>query len=445
MFMFPRLTSRFLFVLLFLVPVIPAWSQMVEEDNGLVASGLDSVLASAEQASAGGGRLRQPASGAPGLEDSALGFVLFPDLKFDLIGSTSYIFDSNTTQSPIANSTSVFAFGLAAIAKSGDEKNRGAYYSLDYNGQAFLYTDSADDCGRDPYEHYFSGLVGVNGGKTRLRLDVDYHRNNGNSIQWDNIQRETRRAASHDYNFTLSGSRDLHRGDLLFSTGYALRDFDPGTGFGDGENTFGDLSYMTTPSFAPKSTVGLGVRFGSDDYDGQSSQDYTTPSLRWGYRLSGKTSIHNSLGYEFRSIDAPGSVESENVVYNGSINWAATSKTGFALNYYRNVLPSYVLTGEDSTNTGISLQMQNDLPGLFALTSRIGYENAEYFAGSAGASSDRDDNFARLSLELTHPLVITERIHGQWAIFYNYNQNDSNQAAFEFEQSITGIRFSLLY
>lgn len=380
-----------------------------------------------------------------GLEDSPGGFALFPALKIDLIGSASYIFDSNTTQTPVADSASVFAFGFSAVTKAGKESDPGGYYSLNYNGQAFYYTDSADDFGRDPYEQYFSGAVGVNGGKTRLRLDVNYHRNNGNSIQWDNIQRETRRAASHDYGFAFSGARDLFRGELLFGAGYTLRDFDPGTGFGDGENVYGDLAWMTSPSFAPKSSVGLGLRFGSDEYDGNPSQDFTTPSFRWNYKVSRKTSIHNSFGYEFRSIDTPGSVDSENFVYNGGISWAATSKTGFDLSYYRNVLPSYVLTGEDSTNTGVALQMRNNLPGLFELSSRVGYENAEYFAGTAGAASNRDDDFVRLSFELTHPLMITERLRGQWALFVNYNQNDSSQAINEFEQTITGLRFALVY
>lgn len=382
---------------------------------------------------------------ATGLEDSPGGFALFPGLKIDLIGSASYIYDSNTTQTPVADSASVFAFGFSGVTKAGKETDPGSYYALNYNAQAFMYTDSADDFGRDPYEQYFSGTVGVNGGKTRLRFDANYHRNNGNSIQWDNIQRETRRAASHDYGFAFSGARDLFRGELLFGAGYTLRDFDPGTGFGDGENTYGDLAWMTSPAFAPKSSVGLGLRFGSDEYDGNPSQDFTTPSFRWNYRVSRKTSINNTLGYEFRSIDTPGSVDSENLVYNGGIDWAATSKTGFNLSYYRNVLPSYVLTGEDSTNTGVALQMRNNLPGLFELSSRVGYENAGYFAGAAGAASNRDDDFVRLSFELTHPLMITERLRGQWALFVNYNQNDSSQAASEFEQTITGLRFALVY
>ena len=446
-------TSRILAAALLLAPLLSSYAQ--EGDAGVIdpAAASEALATAAGEELEGGSELEggdQPLledSLPTGLEDSPGGFSLFPALKVDLLSSTSFIYDSNTTQSPVAESASLFAFGFGATTKSGKPTDRGAYYGLDYNGQAYLYADSSDDFGRDPYEHFFSGNVGVNGGKTRVRVDANYHRNNGNSIQWDRIERETRRAASHDYGFTLGVTRDLFRGDLNFAFGYSLRDFDPGTGFGDGENTYGDVSWMTSPSFAPKSGVGLGVRLGSDQYDGSQAQNFTTPSFRWNYRLSGKTAINSSVGYEFRSIDSPGAVESEALVYNGGIDWAATSKTGFNLGFYRNVRPSYVLNGEDSTNTGITLQMRNDLPGRFEMVSRLGYEDALYSTTGVPApvAVDRDDKFVRLSLELSHPLVITDRIRGQWAVFYNFNQNDSTLPIYEFDQSITGVRFSLVY
>ena len=213
-------TSRILAAALLLAPLLSSYAQ--EGDAGVI----DPAAASEALATAAGEELEgvseleggdQPLleDGLPtGLEDSPGGFSLFPALKVDLLSSTSFIYDSNTTQSPVAESASLFAFGFGATTKSGKPTDRGAYYGLDYNGQAYLYADSSDDFGRDPYEHFFSGNVGVNGGKTRVRVDANYHRNNGNSIQWDRIERETRRAASHDYGFTLGVTRDLFRGDL---------------------------------------------------------------------------------------------------------------------------------------------------------------------------------------------------------------------------------------
>lgn len=379
------------------------------------------------------------------LDDSSGGAFLFPGLKVDLNAGSSVIYDSNTTQTANGTSASLLAFNFGGNVNSGDQTGRGGFYGFDYQGQAFFYDDSASEFGRDPFEHQFGGFVGVNGGLTTIRLDLDYRRNNGNSLQFDQIQRETRRAASDDYTLSLRVTRKVSRVNVEAGAGYTLRDFDAGTGFNDGESTYGDLAGFVTPSFAPKTSVGTGFRFGTDDFDGNPEQEYFTPSFRWRYELSEKTSLYSTLGYEFRSVDGATGRDSENLVYNGGIDWAATAKTGFNLAYYSRVLPSYVINGEDTEQTGLTLQMTNRLPAHFRLTSRVGYENADYFANQAGGAATREDNFLRLSLDLSRPLMITEKLLGQWGIFYNYNQNDSNIALSSFDQSVVGIRVGLVY
>lgn len=380
------------------------------------------------------------ASPKPGFDSS-----LFPGLKVDLNLGSSLIHDSNTTQTSNGPSASLMAFSFGGEVKSGDPTTRGGFYGIEYQGQAFIYDEPASEFGRDPFEHAFGGYLGVNGGFTRVRLDADYKRNNGNSLMFDEIHRETRRAESNDYGFNFHLSRDISRLTLEMGAGYTLRDFDPASGFNDGETIFGDLAGFVTPSFAPKTNLGLGLRFGSDQFDGNSSQNYFTPSFRWRYQFSPRTSLYSSLGYEFRSIDGPGGIDSQNLVYDTGINWAATAKTSFNLNLYSRVLPSYVITGQDTDQTGATLQMLNRLPAHFQLTTRLGYENADYFASQAGVTSIREDQFLRLGLDLSHPLMITQKLLGQWGIFYNYNQNDSNVALSTFDQSVVGLRVGLIY
>jgi len=388
------------------------------------------------------------AGGSPVVElvdDSSKSSFLLPGLKIDLSVGSSVIHDSNTSQTANGESASLLAFSFGGNVKSGDQTGRGGFYGFDYQGQAFFYDESASELGRDPFEHQFGGFVGVNGGLTTIRLDLDYRRNNGNSLQFDQIQRETRRAASDDYTFGLTVKRKVSRVNVEAGVGHTLRDFDAGNGFNDGASTFGDIAGFVTPSFAPKTSVGTGFRFGTDDFDGNPEQDYFTPSFRWRYQLSKKTALHSNLGYEFRSVEGVTGQDSENLVYNGGVDWAATAKTGFNLAYYSRVQPSYVINGEDSEQTGLTLQMTNRLPAHFQLTSRIGYENADYFANQTGGAGTREDNFLRLSLDLSRPLMITEKLLGQWGIFYNYNQNDSNIALSSFDQSVVGIRVGLVY
>jgi hypothetical protein len=366
-------------------------------------------------------------------------------LKVDLFGSASYIYDSNTTQTPVARDASIFVFAFGANAVMGSPTRRGVYYGVDYLGQVFGYDDVTAAFGRDSLEHSVGAFVGVNGGLTKIRLDADYRRNNGNSLEFDNFNNETRRATSDDYDFFLDVVRDLPHGSLEFGAGYTARDFDNNAALNDGESTFGDIAWFYEPGFAPKTQLGLGVRFGSDDYIANAVQDYVTPSFRWRYALSGKTTLYSTLGYEMRSVNGPTGIDSDNFVYSGGASWAPSSKTSFDFGYYRNIAPSFVTAGEDVERTGGDLEDEQPPPGRFVLGTQVGFENADYFVSQIGGVGVRDDDFTRFGVDLSHPLVIAERFSGQWAIFYNFNTNESNNAAVEFDQSITGVRVGLNY
>lgn len=455
--MFLNLPARVLHGALFCWLLVPAFQAQENVAPETVSDAVTAGVLAGEAESSGEAGVIAPGPSNPFQTDAAAvelpsldnpedgNLSLFPRLKVDLMGSGSYLYDSNTSQTANGDSASLFAFTYATNIRSSDPDQRGGFFGFDYLGQYFLYTDSTDALGRDPHEVALGSFFGLNGAKTRLRLDLDYRANNGNSFSFDNINRETRRTASDDYTFRFGLSRDLFRGTLETGAGYSLRDFEAGSGFSDGESTYGDLAWFTTPSFAPKSAMGLGLRFGSDDYDGQSPQDYFTPSYRWRYRLSGKTTVHNSFGYESRSDSSAGGRETENLVYDGGIEWAPTPKTGIGLAYYRRVQPSFVVNGEDVTSTGVSVNLTNQLPLRFLLRTRVGFESASYEADGSAVPSGRDDDFMKLSLDLSHPLQITDRLRGEWAIFFNHNQNDSTLAPFSFDQNVAGIRFGLIY
>lgn len=367
-------------------------------------------------------------------------------LKVDLFGSASYIYDSNTSQTPVAQEASIFVFAFGANATMGSPSRRGVYYGADYLGQVFGYDDVTAAFGRDSLEHSVGAFVGVNGGLTRVRVDGNYRRNNGNSLQFDQVNNETRRAQSDDYDFALDVVRDLPHGSLEFGVGFSARDFDDDVNLNDGESTFADIAWFYEPSFAPKTQLGFGLRAGSDNYLGNADQEYVTPSFRWRYALSGKTSLYSSLGYENRSVAGPTGIDSENFVYSGGATWAPTSKSRFDFGYYQNITPSYVSLGEDVERTGVTARMSNQLPGRFVLGTQVGFESADYFnSQTTGAGTGREDDFTRIGVDLSHPLVIADRLNGQWAIFYNYNTNNSNVLPAEFDQSITGFRVGLSY
>ncbi len=365
-------------------------------------------------------------------------------LKVDLFAGVSYFHDSNTTLAPVAVSASVVSYDFGFDILKGSPSSQGVYYGLNYTGNAYSY-DAGSAFGRDSLEQKVGAQLGVNGGKTRFRFNTDYYRNNGNSTEFDQLNRETRRAQSDDYNFNFALARDLAHSTLEFGAGFKERDFDTGTGVNDESGQFGDIAWFYRPGFAPKSSVGLGFRFGQDDYAANPDQEYYTPSVRYRYAASSRTSFHSSLGYEFRDNNAVGGIETEGVVYDGGISWVPSSKTSFDFSFYKSNRPSYVTGGEDVDMTGIVLQMTNALPGRFTLSNSLGYENAEYSPNSVGVVSTREDDFLRYRVSLGHPLRLTDKISGNVSVFYTYSDNDSTLAGSSFEQNVTGIRFGVLY
>lgn len=366
------------------------------------------------------------------------------DLRVDLFAGVSYFHDSNTTLTPVALSASVVSYDFGFDILKGNTGSEGVYYGVNYTGNAYSY-DSGSSFGRDSLEHKVGALLGVNGAKTRFRFNTDYYRNSGNSTEFDQLNRETRRAQSDDYNFAFALSRDLAHSTLEFGAGVNQRDFDPASGANDESSQYGDIAWFYSPGFAPKTNLGLGFRFGQDNYAANPDQEYYTPSVRYRYAATSRTSFHSSLGYEFRDSSNAGAIENTGIVYDGGVSWVPSAKTTFDFSFYKNNRPSYSTGGEDVDSTGVVLKMNNDLPGHFVLSNSLGYENAEYSPNTVGVVSTREDDFFRYRVSLGHPLRLTNDISGSVSVFYTYSDNDSTLAAASFEQHVTGVRFGVNY
>lgn len=366
--------------------------------------------------------------------------------KVDVFFGASYVYDSNTTQLPNGEGTSLAVADFGFDFSKGSESGLGGFYGFNYSGTALFYEDSVSQAGRDNLNHRFGGNIGVNGSKTKVRFSTNYYHNSGNSLDFADFEREVRAAESDEYGFDLSVVRHLPHGSIETGAGYSLRDFEAGTFLNDGTSYYGDLAWFYRPGFAPKTNIGVGVRAGTDDFDRNGEQTFVTPSFRWRYRLSGKTNLHASVGQEFRSVSGPGGRDTDNFVYRTGVTWAASSKTTLDLSSYRDVSPSYVTGGEDYRATGVVLVASQRLPGQFRLSTSVGFESADYFqTGFGGVPSGREDDYFRLGVNLGHPLRITDHLQGDMSVFYNYNENNSNSGLVEFDQHVTGVRMGLTY
>ena len=365
------------------------------------------------------------------------GVAMFESAPYtiDLYGGASTVYNDNTTQESDGTSAWVAVFDFGFEIESANQGGRGFDYGFGYDGAAYWWDNSTAAAGRDPFEHRLDGYVQVSGGKTRFRIGSDFYRNNGNAMDFVNSNRETRSAQSNVWGLNASLVRDLSRGSFEAGAAYNTSDFDAGSSLNDQTGYLVDLALFHRFAGAPKTSYGLGFRFGSDDSSQNVDQDFHTTSLRWRYTASSKTSAFSSLGLENRST-ATGDVD--NYVLDAGFKWQVSSKTDLDLFISRDVRPSYTGVNSDYESFAGVAQVTHNLPGLYTLNARVGFENAEYDDG-------REDDFLRLGLSVSRPVSLSQGLNGNVSVFCNYNENESSEAVANFDQTLAGVRFGLVY
>lgn len=373
------------------------------------------------------------------------GVAMFEETPYtvDLYGGGSSVYNSNTTQQSDGTSAWVAIFDFGFDVESGNQGGRGFDYGFGYDGAVYWWDNTTAAADRDPFEHRLDGYVQVSGGKTRFRIGSDFYRNNGNAMDFVNANREARSAQSNEWGVNASLVRDLSRGSFEVGAAYNMRDFDAGPGLNDQDGYLVDFALFHRFAGAPKTSYGVGFRFGSDDSSGNVDQDFHTTSIRWRYQASSKTSAFSSLGLENRSrpigtgrSTATGDVD--NFVFDAGFKWQVSPKTGLDLYVTRNVRPSYFGVNSDYESLAGVAQVSHNLPGLYTLDARVGFENAEYNNG-------REDDFFRLGLSVSRPVSLFQGLNGSVSVFYNYNDNDSSETFVSFDQTLAGVRFGLVY
>ena len=373
------------------------------------------------------------------------GVAMFDETPYtvDLYGGGSTVYNSNTTQLSDGTSAWVAIFDFGFDVESGNQGGRGFDYGFGYDGAVYWWDNTTAAADRDPFEHRLDGYVQVSGGKTRFRIGSDFYRNNGNAMDFVNANREARSAQSNEWGVNASLVRDLSRGSFEVGAAYNMRDFDAGPGLNDQDGYLVDFALFHRFAGAPKTSYGVGFRFGSDDSSGNVDQDFHTTSIRWRYQASSKTSAFSSLGLENRSrptgtgrSTATGDVD--NFVFDAGFKWQVSPKTGLDLYVTRNVRPSYFGVNSDYESLAGVAQVSHNLPGLYTLDARVGFENAEYNNG-------REDDFLRLGLSVSRPVSLSQGLNGSVSVFYNYNENDSSETFVNFDQTLAGVRFGLVY
>lgn len=367
---------------------------------------------------------------------------LFPKDTFKVDGhvGASYMYSSNPNLARRGKGSGIGVADFGFEISKGTEGAVGAFYEFGYSGHYYSYSDPIADTGGSPLDHRLNLNMGINRAKTKFRLSTSYFSNNGNTVDLERLDRETRRADSGDFAIDFGVTRQLPHGSLEASTGFSSRDFAV-RGLNDGRNTYGDVAWYYRPGFAPKTDLGVGVHFGSEQVDGRHDQSYVAPSFRWRYRMSAKTSFKSSIGREYRDY---GRSDSNTLVYSGGVTWAPSSRTTVDLTLNRGVSPSYVRGNGNYESTQVYLRLSQKIGHRLTASTYVGTEDADYFRTQNGAVR-RNEQFFKLGADLSHPIRLGENLNGSATVFYNYTQNDSTNRALEFDEHVTGVRVGFAF
>lgn len=367
---------------------------------------------------------------------------LFPKDLFHVDGrvGASYMYDSNANLRRRGKGSSIGVIDFGFDISNGKEGALGGFYNFGYSGNYFSYDDPAADTGGSPLDHKLNLTMGINRAKTKFRISTAYFNNNGNSVDLERLDRETRRADSGDFSINMGVTRQLPHGSLEASTGFSSRDFAV-RGLNDGRNTYGDVAWYYRPGFAPKTDLGVGVRFGSDEVEGRRDQNFVAPSFRWRYRMSAKTSIKSSIGREYRDY---GNIDRGALVYSHGVTWAPSSRTTVDVTVSRSVSPSYIRGNGNYEATQVYARLSQRIGKRLTASTYVGTEDADYIQPRSGAVR-RNEEFLKLGASLSHPVRLGDKLNGSATVFYNYTGNDSSNQNLEYDQHTTGVRVGFAF
>jgi hypothetical protein len=96
-----------------------------------------------------------------------------------------------------------------------------------------------------------------------------------------------------------------------------------------------------------------------------------------------------------------------------------------------------VLSDQNYTSTGINAGINQRIMDRFYASATAGYENRHYYTATAGAgTASRKDNFYLVRV------MFGANIRKDWTadVFYQYEDNASNNTTFKFSDSQVGIQ-----
>jgi hypothetical protein len=212
-------------------------------------------------------------------------------------------------------------------------------------------------------------------------------------------------------------------------------------------NTMDWINY----EFWPRLSTGLGVgggyvlveedgRAAASGPSGNLNQHYEQLQARVNWRATDKISFQVSGGFEDRQFETAGEGDSLNPIFSATIQYQLFKHTQILLTGSRTVASSdFYLAAQQTETSLVSLNVNQQLWRKFSLGGSLAYSEVNYDTPAyAGSAVNRSDDLVTFNAQLSHPL--SKR--GTWSFFYQYSNDTSSQAGFNYRSSQVGMTVS---
>jgi hypothetical protein len=188
---------------------------------------------------------------------------------------------------------------------------------------------------------------------------------------------------------------------------------------------------------SPRISIAGGVGAGYDNVSRGSDMTYEQFQARINSRIAQKLTLSIHGGGEVRQILDSGGDPLVNPLYGASIIYHPFEVTTLSLSGNRTVSAS-LLQGQVTESTDISLALDQRLLGAVYLTLSGGFRNTRYITSNNLLLLNREDNTTTFSARLSYAFI--KRANA--ALFYNYTDNSSSAASFNFSSSEVGLELA---
>ena len=205
--------------------------------------------------------------------------------------------------------------------------------------------------------------------------------------------------------------------------------------------------------FSPRLNAGISVGGGytkvsGDASEGDSNPDSVNEEIEFNasWRATDKISLQGSVGVNDQQFLAAGYNDSLSPIFSAAIQYQPFKPTQITLSAGRNVSSSdYFIEAQTTETTSISLSLNQRILKIYNLSLGVGYSQTQYTTtlsilnysfGNARTDDDYTFNASFGRNFLTH---------GNWAITYQYSDNESSVAGFSQRSNQIGLQVGFSY